>query len=129
MKFGDKNNYLEIIAKSDDHLTYFYISAKVTERRGTFSGENTGVVYGGGEQGVNAIRKFENYETNDAHIILSEDCYLHLFRNNLGSISINFQISVIVAGEKTTMNGSTGIDGEYAQSSITKLANYFYKCV
>ena len=129
MKFGDKDNYLEIVPKSDEHLTYFHISAKVIERRGTFSGENTGVVYGGGEQGLNTIRQFENYEINDVHIVLSEDCYLHLLRNSRGSISINFQISVIIVGKKTSMNGCVGIDGEYAQSSITKLVNYFYKCV
>ena len=129
MKIGCENNYLEINPKLNDGFTYFHLIAKITENQGTFTGENNRVVYGGGKEELKNLHKFESYEVNDVHIALSENCYLKLLRESRGSISINFQISIIIAGEQTSMKGSVGIDGEHAQTSIAKLAKYFYTCL
>ena len=129
MKIGCENNYLEITPKLNGGFTYFHLIAKITENQGTFYGENNRIVYGGGKEGLNNLHKFENYEDSAVHIVLSENSYLKLLRESRGNVSISFQISAIIAGEQTSMKGSVGIDGEHAQTSITKLAKYFYKCL
>ena len=124
MRIGTESDYLEIIPHIDGEYPYFHFIAELDERRGTFRGENNGVLFAGGEATINKLEEFADHQLKEVQVNFTEDCQLNIVRDPHGELTIHFVISVIVVSTKTSMHGSVQVDGELALSTIKELIRF-----
>lgn len=122
MRVTSGEGYLALERTDDPDFPYLHLSALVQTRRGRFCGENDGVFYAGGQEGLEAFARFRSFESNEIRIELTEGCWLDIRRLTRGNLRIDFAITIVGNDGETTMSGHTGVDGEFARGLLDELA-------
>lgn len=123
MKIIDQNGYLELKRHADTEFPYLHLTAKIQTGSGMFTGENNGVMYGGGDPGKEQLHRFITFQANEVQVELTEGCWLELHRLPVGNIEVQFVISVFRSGSETSMSGFITVDGEYSLKFMEELWN------
>ena len=122
MKITDNNGYLQLNRTHDPDFPYLRIAASINTSSGNFSGENSGIFYGGGDAGKEELQRLRSFETNQAQVEFTEGCRLQIRRFPRGNMEVQFQVSVVRNGSEISMSGQISVEGEYATQFVESLA-------
>lgn len=121
MKITDNTGYLELKRTDDPEFPYLRIAATIQTSSGNFVGENSGVMYGGGEAGKEQLQRFRSFKANEVRVELTEGCGLIVRRLPRGNMEVQFVIAVSGNGSETSMKGLVTVEGEYAWQFVEEL--------